>query len=228
METSFTWFPKMTRVMSTLPGEYVAEFALAVVSYGTYGEEPSFSSPLLAAVFEGLREDIDNSVNARTKNRGGRPRKTGVSEVSETENGGFEDEKPTETGVSEVSETPKRGFQEVSESENPSYINQTIPSHTNPNQTIGSGGGETPPKRRAFKPPTVEEVRGYAEANGLHRLAQEAEAFVDHYAANGWKVGGKAPMKDWKAAGRNWNRNTFGSSPQRTEAKAYAGYDSGF
>ena len=207
METSFTWFPKMTRVMSTLPGEYVAEFALAVVSYGTYGEEPSFSSPLLAAVFEGLREDIDNSVNARTKNRGGRPRKTGVSEVSET---------------------PKRGFQEVSESENPSYINQTIPSHTNPNQTIGSGGGETPPKRRAFKPPTVEEVKGYAEANGLHRLAQEAEAFVDHYAANGWKVGGKAPMKDWKAAGRNWNRNTFGSSPQRTEAKAYAGYDSGF
>lgn len=207
METSFTWFPKMTRVMSTLPGEYVAEFALAVVSYGTYGEEPSFSSPLLAAVFEGLREDIDNSVNARTKNRGGRPRKTGVSEVSET---------------------TKRGFQEVSESENPPYINQTIPNHTKPNQTIGSGGGETPPKRRAFKPPTVEEVKGYAEANGLHRLAQEAEAFVDHYAANGWKVGGKAPMKDWKAAGRNWNRNTFGSSPQRTEAKAYAGYDSGF
>lgn len=117
------------------------------------------------------------------------------------------------------------GFRGVSESENPPYINQTIPNHTNPNQTIGSGGGETPPKRRAFKPPTVEEVKGYAEANGLHRLAQEAEAFVDHYAANGWKVGGKAPMKDWKAAGRNWNRNTFGSSPQRTEAKAYAIYD---
>lgn len=34
----------------------------------------------------------------------------------------------------------------------------------------------------------------------------EAEKFVDHYTANGWKVG-KNPMKDWRAAVRNWTKN---------------------
>ena len=33
----------------------------------------------------------------------------------------------------------------------------------------------------------------------------DAERFVDYYTANGWKVG-KNPMKDWKAAVRNWER----------------------
>ena len=31
-----------------------------------------------------------------------------------------------------------------------------------------------------------------------------AEQFFNHYEANGWRVGGKAAMKDWKAAARNW------------------------
>jgi len=36
-------------------------------------------------------------------------------------------------------------------------------------------------------------------------LNVDAEAFVDFYNSNGWKVG-KNPMKDWKAACRNWSR----------------------
>ena len=34
----------------------------------------------------------------------------------------------------------------------------------------------------------------------------EAEKFIDHYTANGWKVG-KNPMKNWQAAVRNWTKN---------------------
>ena len=33
----------------------------------------------------------------------------------------------------------------------------------------------------------------------------DAQAFVDFYAAKGWKVG-NAPMKDWKAAVRTWEK----------------------
>ena len=39
------------------------------------------------------------------------------------------------------------------------------------------------------------------------RLAGGPEPFFDHFTANGWKVGGKAPMRDWRAAARNWSRN---------------------
>lgn len=56
---------------------------------------------------------------------------------------------------------------------------------------------------KRFKPPTVEEVRAYCQErkNGI-----DPETFVDHYTANGWKVGGKSPMKDWKAAVRTWEK----------------------
>ena len=35
----------------------------------------------------------------------------------------------------------------------------------------------------------------------------DAEKFYDHFESNGWLVGGKSPMKDWRAAARNWKRN---------------------
>ena len=34
----------------------------------------------------------------------------------------------------------------------------------------------------------------------------DAQAFVDHYDACGWVVGKNKPMRDWKAAVRNWVR----------------------
>lgn len=34
---------------------------------------------------------------------------------------------------------------------------------------------------------------------------QEAQKFMDHYSANGWKVG-RSAMRDWKATARNWIR----------------------
>lgn len=57
---------------------------------------------------------------------------------------------------------------------------------------------------KRFKAPTIEEVKSYFADKGY--MESEAERFVDHFTANGWKVG-KSPMKDWKAAARNWMRN---------------------
>lgn len=57
---------------------------------------------------------------------------------------------------------------------------------------------------KRFKAPTVEQAREYFSDKGY--MESEAERFVDHFTANGWKVG-KSPMKDWKAAARNWMRN---------------------
>lgn len=57
---------------------------------------------------------------------------------------------------------------------------------------------------KRFKAPTVEQAREYFSEKGY--MESEAERFVDHFTANGWKVG-KSPMKDWKAAARNWMRN---------------------
>lgn len=57
---------------------------------------------------------------------------------------------------------------------------------------------------KRFKAPTIEQAKEYFAEKGY--MESEAERFVDHFTANGWKVG-KSPMKDWKAAARNWMRN---------------------
>jgi hypothetical protein len=56
--------------------------------------------------------------------------------------------------------------------------------------------------KRKFSRPSVEEVSAYCRERGN---GVDPAAFVDFYTANGWRVG-RNPMKDWKAAVRNWEK----------------------
>lgn len=77
-------------------------------------------------------------------------------------------------------------------------------------------------KRRAFVPPTPEQVQQYLANYGVVNSTKTAVAFCDYYEANGWKVG-RNPMKVWQAAARNWVRRdisenatprTIGKNPE--------------
>lgn len=126
MTAKFTWFPKLTITAEKVPEELRPTFVWSLIQYGTYGIEPELEWPL-DAVFEGVRDDIDNSKNSRMNNTGGRPRKAkkAAAEVPEDE------KKP----VSETEKTP------VLQNENPGFETlkpnsyHTKPSHTNPNQS---------------------------------------------------------------------------------------------
>ena len=204
-ENKFTWFPKLTRVLQALPPEFVAEMAMAIAEYGTDGTEPEFSTPILGAVFAGIREDIDASVNARTCNKGGRPRK----------------EHAGETGVSEVSETQERGLADVSETQNPSYKNKDKDRDKDRDKDKGreENTRRHPPTSER---PTAEQVEEYAKAKNLE---VDAAQFVDYYAAQGWKLANGRPLKDWRAAARNWaRREQARASPARTPDQ-FADYD---
>ncbi len=75
--------------------------------------------------------------------------------------------------------------------------------------------------------PTLEDVKMEAAKIGLPE--SEAEGFFDHFESNGWKVGGKAPMKSWQAALKNWKRRVpeF-ASKQRRPASTQADHSKGF
>lgn len=91
---------------------------------------------------------------------------------------------------------------------NPKKPNETLKDKDKENKIIPlSPNGDIPPKGerppvKRFIKPTAEEVRAYCAERG-NRV--DAQAFVDFYAAKGWKVG-NAPMKDWKAAVRTWEK----------------------
>jgi hypothetical protein len=48
----------------------------------------------------------------------------------------------------------------------------------------------------------------------------EAEKFFNHFQSNGWLVGGKSKMKDWKAAARNWILNAQKFNPMPKQMKS--------
>ena len=70
--------------------------------------------------------------------------------------------------------------------------------------------------------PTLEETQIYFLEKNFTEI--EAQRFFNYFESNGWLVGGRTKMKDWKAAARNWmlNAKKFGDKPKtsvRTETK---------
>ena len=61
---------------------------------------------------------------------------------------------------------------------------------------------------KRFSPPTLQEVSYYCQER---KNSVNPEKWISHYQSNGWKVG-KNQMKDWKAAVRTWEGNSFNST----------------
>lgn len=61
-----------------------------------------------------------------------------------------------------------------------------------------------------FSVPTLQEVMKYCSERGN---SIDPQKFIDFYESKGWLVG-KSPMKDWKAAVRNWERSEKSQLPK--------------
>lgn len=72
-------------------------------------------------------------------------------------------------------------------------------------------------KKREAPPPLDTVIKYFEEIK--HPL--QANLFFDYFQSNGWKVGGKTPMKDWKAAARNWCRRDFDGKKDKQTIKYY-------
>lgn len=67
-------------------------------------------------------------------------------------------------------------------------------------------------------PPDLEVVLPYFAAQGFPDV--EAQKFYYHFESNGWLVGGKSKMKDWRAAARHWMLNAALYQPKNYSPKA--------
>lgn len=56
------------------------------------------------------------------------------------------------------------------------------------------------------KGPSLKLVKEYFSFQESSEI--EAERFFNYYSSNGWLIGGKTKMEDWKASARNWMLNT--------------------
>jgi len=70
-----------------------------------------------------------------------------------------------------------------------------------------------------MKPPTLDQIADYASS--LNYDGFDAEAMFDHYEMVGWVYGkSRKPIKDWKAAVRQWRRNDLKYAADRPRPRA--------
>ena len=185
----FTWFPKLTATCAKVPAGQRGLLYEALVNYGTFGIEPSLQWPL-DAIFESLREDIDNSKRCASRGKvGGRGNKK--SQKSKDVKPPSEDTKAPFCDCESTLYECEKGALDESEK----VGSQSIPIHTNPVQSKEESEAR-------FTPPSVEEVAAYCAEKGYDI---DAERFVAFYESKGWKVG-RTPMKSWKAACVTWHK----------------------
>lgn len=113
--------------------------------------------------------------------------------------------------IEKIIENPLQNQYQYQSTENRVQSTDVSIGYGYPIDTVSENKG----KAKRFAPPTLEEVKAYcSERNN----SVDAQRFIDYYTSNGWKVG-KNSMKDWKAAVRNWERD---SKPQsKTKDSSY-------
>lgn len=76
-----------------------------------------------------------------------------------------------------------------------------------------------------FTPPSLDEVKEFFL--DLKSTVSEAENFHNYFESNGWLVGGKAKMKNWQAAAKNWLKRSakFNSSENGAKNRLHTNDD---
>lgn len=212
----------------------IKEALSAIYQYAKDGTEPDFGgNRVLRITWVALRGSIDrnkakyNQVRQARREAGQasaakraqtEPEATNVDFVEQIQqsstnltNVDFVEQTPTKGNKAQ--QTPTKGNKGEPCSTNPTIvtINETINGTINEaiNETVNeaiNGAGvkaDKPPSAKRFTPPSADDVRAYCKEQGYN---VDAERFVDYYASRGWMVG-KAKMKDWRAAVRNWARD---------------------
>ena len=195
MARVFAIFEKFGSLLENLSAEpeLQKELAAAIVLYGSLGIEPKFDNPVLTAFFELVRGDVDYSVACHENGKkGGRPRKETQPEADENP-----DENPSYNPTQNPTNNPTP--------EKPETIELEIEKEL-----------EIKKKRegaKKFAPPSREEAEAYKAEAGLERV--DVDRFLDHYEANGWVQARGKPIKDWRAAMRNWDRRQNDYGPKQ-------------
>lgn len=177
MSRNFTFFQSFGEAAMMMPDDERLAFYDAIVRFAILEEEPTDLPGSAKLVFAAIKPIVANSVrDTLNGSQGGRPRKT-----------------PSETPLKTPTKTPTK-----KPNENLMYSNVE---ECNVNVGEGKEVADAPTRTRFVKP-SLQEVAAYAAS--MHYTGFNAERFQAYYESNGWKVG-RNPMKDWKAAVRNWH-----------------------
>lgn len=175
-----------------LPEELKGAFLRYIYEYGIKEIEPELSG-LELTVWLKIKRRIDDDVQSYERK---------VSNLKQNKNRTAISAKTTTTtdNRTDTERTPN-GDRTDSVSVNDSVnVSVNVPDSVN---VAEAKPAEPAPARKRFVKPDLEEIREFCFEKNINI---DVDRFFNYYESKGWKVG-VSPMKDWKAAVRNWAKN---------------------
>ena len=197
-EARASWFKLFLHqkpMMDAVPDEVLGRAIKGAMAYCEKGEEAPLDTveQLLFLMFKPYIDEAQADFQKKAENgkKGGRPKKQTKPEV--------------------ISENQTQASLTEAEADADADAEADADADANAEESVCNQPGK--PAHTRFVPPDVNEVSDYCRQKGYHL---DARRFVDYYTAVGWRIG-NTPMRDWKAAIRNWHRKD--DTPKETEPK---------
>ena len=189
-----------------LPEELKGAFLRYIYEYGINCTEPELSG-LELTVWLKIKRRIDDDVEAyerkianlkQNRNRTATGTKTAPTTETRTDTERTPNDNRTETDEKTENTAGDRA-DSVS-------VNVSVNDSVNVSDSVNvaeAKPAEPAPARKRFVKPELEEIREFCFEKNINI---DVDRFFNYYESKGWKVG-VSPMKDWKAAVRNWAKN---------------------
>ena len=207
-DTPIVIYKNWLAMFTAMPSDQVGDLMKAISMHVIVGA-PVVVSPSLQTLADQIVKSIDGNLDHYTKKC---ERNKKIAEEREAKRAEEEHERDTN-----VQRTCNECDTDVSRTSGKTKTKTKTKTNNLSNDKLESEGAsnKSKPSPSRFIPPTLEEVKAYVLEKGLE---MDAEEFYDYYTAIGWKVG-KSPMRDWKAAARNWARRDKKMKPTATPIK---------
>ena len=196
-EVRASWFKLFLHqkpMMDAVPDDVLGRAVKGAMAYFENGEQTQLDTveQLLFLMFKPYIDEAQADYQKKSENgkKGGRPKNQTKPEV--------------------ISENQKEATETEAEAEADADADAEAEAETDAEERVVCVKPGKPAHTR-FVPPSVQDVRDYCHAKGY---SLDARRFVDYYTAVGWRIG-NSPMRDWKAAIRNWHRKD--DTPKKPE-----------
>lgn len=187
-----------------LPTEMRKEAIASLVEYFFTGEEPDIQG-IASMPYKAFKKRIDIARKQSENAKHPRPKAENTEAEPVPDSETVADTEPDASQT--LANTEPNASQTVAKTE------QVPPQSKRKKET----SKEVSRKRRAFSPPTPEQVEEYSRNRG-HPI--DGRAFCDYYEAVGWTIGRNKPMRDWQASVRTWINRDQNEAPRGGEASA--------
>ena len=223
---TMVYYRSFRESLRELPPDLYKVVSETIFDYAFEGIAPGADSNAVAkALFIAIKPVIDNAHNrydacVENGRKGGAPK---GSRNNPSGKAGEPNQRPNQRPNQEPNQEPNL----YKDKDKDKYKDKDIdskgdckgePTNAEGNDTSVTTSADKPrrgtTKRTAFVVPSLEIVKDYFST--IKGGDTDAECFYDYFTANGWRTG-KNPIKDWKAAARNWMRrkSEFNTTTQK-------------